>query len=156
MQFYALSLASLSFRSGSLNNCAGKVAMRGNCAIVLRLCELLLRTEHVYIYCTKGTCSFVQQESNHVCTDMGLCVCTIIKWLAWYIPDQKQLCGLLNHSPNSACTKGFWRLFYRGWWNDCGFCGWSAPAHFCCYLQYLVHVTSLPCTRHARSHSCLL
>ena len=26
-----------------------------------------------------------------------------------------------------------------------------ASAHFCCYLQYLVHVTSLPCRRNARS-----
>ena len=21
-----------------------------------------------------------------------------------------------EHSPNSACTEGFWRFFYRGWW----------------------------------------
>jgi len=53
-------------------------------------------------------------------------------------------------SPNSACTEGFWRFVYRGWWSGPGLCWWSAPAHFCCYLQYLVHVTSLLCTQNAR------
>ena len=26
-------------------------------------------------------------------------------------------------------------------WSVCGLCAWSAPAHFCCYFTYFVHVT---------------
>ena len=33
----------------------------------------------------------------------------------------------------------------------CGLCGWSARAHFCCYLQYLVRVTLKFSRRNSRS-----
>ena len=76
--WHRLSLASLNFRSRSLYNCAAKVGMQGNCAIVVRLCELLLRIECVYI--------LVRRVPAHSFND------TVIM----YAPTM-EICVLLNH-----------------------------------------------------------